>query len=81
MATVNKDPMKEKVTVFVHKISGEDPMLYVGLNGKAWNIPRGVSVEVPKPVAEIIKESQVCASVADSYSTEKQNMMKIVQGV
>lgn len=27
----------------------------VGINGKLWNIPRGVQVEVPLPVAEIIK--------------------------
>ena len=85
MATVKeptaiKDPMMEKVMVHVPKIPGEDPMLYVGLNGKGWNIPRGKSVEVPKPVADIITQSQICASIADAYTEEKQKLMKVVQG-
>lgn len=84
MATVKentfKDPMMEKVSVHVPKIPGEDPMLYVGLNGKGWNIPRGKTVEVPKPVADIIAQSQACMSVADEYTAQKQKLMKVVQG-
>lgn len=59
MANINgKDPMKEKVTVFVQMVSGEESSLFVAVNGKAWQIPRGKHVEVPKPVAEIIERSQ-----------------------
>lgn len=81
MATVNKDPMQEKVTVFVPKIPGDDPMLYVGLNGKGWNIPRGMNVEVPKPVADIIAQSQKNAGIVDAFSRDKQRLMHEKQGV
>lgn len=52
------DPMKEKVPVFVQMVSGEESSLFVAVNGKGYQIPRGKQVEVPKPVAEIIDNSQ-----------------------
>lgn len=32
--------------------SGDEQPLVVGVNGKLWNIPRGVTSEVPEEVAE-----------------------------
>lgn len=75
------NPMEEMVTVHIPKVSGEDRMFYVGLNGKGWNIPRGKNVQVPKPVADIIERHNLANERADKYKEERQRMMNIVQGV
>ena len=49
------DPMKELVTrVVPYAPAGEQQSLWVCLNGKPYNIPRGKAVEMPAPVWEII---------------------------
>ena len=68
----DKDPMMEMERIFVPRIPGEDKSLFVGLNGKGWNIPRDEYVEVPKPVADIVLASQRNARIAREYSESKQ---------
>ena len=78
MATV---PKKENmVSVYVPKISGEDPTLFVGLNGKSWSIPRGKRVEVPADVARIIEEAERNARIADEFSDVKRKEMDVIHG-
>ena len=62
------NPMKEMVDIFIPIVSGEENTVFVGLNGKAWQIPRGKREKVPKPVAEIVERSQ--------NNTTKQHMYK-----
>lgn len=53
--TATTDPMQEKISRAVpYARAGEQQSLWVCLNGKAYNIPRGKAVELPKPVWEII---------------------------
>lgn len=59
-ATETEEAVKEKDTVRIKlfKDNGEyKDDLTIGLNGKMYKIQRGVEVEVPKGVAEIIKRS------------------------
>lgn len=79
MATV-KNSNAEMVSVYVPKISGEDPTLFVGLNGKSWSIPRGKRVEVPIDVARIVEESEKNAQIADEFSDEKRKDMDVIHG-
>lgn len=52
------DPMKEMITdIIPYAPAGEQQNMYVGMNGKTYNIPRGKSVELPMPVWEIIKRA------------------------
>lgn len=54
------EPKKEK-TVTVHlprPARGEDNFQFVGLNGKGYKIQKGVDVEVPAGVAEILENSR-----------------------
>ena len=47
------------VTVTLPRATGkEEDFVFVGLNGKGYTIRRGVSVRVPRPVYEILAESQ-----------------------
>lgn len=78
--TPKADPMQEKVSVHIPRASGEDQNLVVGLNGKLWIIPRGKTSEVPKPVYDIIKQSERNADIAHGYSDNQQEIAKKVQG-
>lgn len=53
------DPMKDLIPVFLPRATGnEQNFELVSLNGKLWKIMRGVSVRVPRPVYEILANSQ-----------------------
>ena len=78
MATIAKK--ENTVSVYVPKISGEDPTLFVGLNGQSWSIPRGKRVEVPADVARIIEEAERNAQIADEYSDGKRKEMDVIHG-
>ena len=75
MATV-KTAKTDTVSVFIPKIPGEAPALWVGLNGKSWNIPRGKRVEVPAEVAEIIYRRERTMQRADEYADEKRDELE-----
>lgn len=67
-------------TVFVPKVSGEDATVFVGLNGKGWQIPRGKQTEVPVEVAEILNAAERNRQMADEYAEAEKAKMKKVQG-
>jgi hypothetical protein len=57
MATVNKPARKMvKITLFKDKGKYKDPVP-VGVNGEQFLVQRGVEVEVPDYVAEVLKNS------------------------
>ena len=72
MAEIKKEttlnPWEQMETVYIPKMSrGEQPTHYVSVNDHAYFIPKGESVEVPKPIAEAIRNSQ-----AQQKATEKE---------
>lgn len=77
---IHTDPMEVMVPVFLPKIPGDDETVFVGLNGKAWLIPRGKRFEVPKPVAEILFQSDEFKAAADEHSATEQQKMHTVFG-
>lgn len=53
------NPMKNMVTVQLPRATGkEEKVLFVALNGKGYTIKKGVPVRVPRPVYDILMESQ-----------------------
>lgn len=78
--TTTPPVVEERVTVFVEKESGEPPMLFVGINGKNWQIPRGKSVQVPKSVADMVNARQRMKRFRDEYSSRQQELSKEIQG-
>ena len=59
MATVNKGetgPKKVKITLMRDNKNYQGDV-FVGVNGETWQIQRGVEVEVPEYVAEVLKNS------------------------
>lgn len=60
--------MKIKKTIMLPRATGkQNNFVYVGLNGASWQIMRGVPVEVPLPVAEILEESMRAENRAADY--------------
>ena len=71
---------EERVSVFVEKESGEPPMLFVGINGKNWQIPRGKTVQVPKAVKDMVDARIRMKRFRDEYSSRQQELSSKIQG-
>ena len=62
LKTLSKEYYSERVTVKLPRPRpGEDKRLFVGVNGIGYSIERGVDVEVPRSVAEVIERSEAQA--------------------
>ena len=67
------DPMKDMRTVLLPKATGkEERELFVSLNGKGYTITKGVQVRVPRPIYDILMESQRQKIRQAAYEDEKQ---------
>ena len=49
-------------------LPGEEDTLFVGVNGKGYRIKRGVDVEVPRSVAEVLRNSEAAKDAALRYA-------------
>ena len=60
---------EEMVKIRLPMIPGVEKQeaLYVGVNDRSWVIPRGIPMEVPKCVAEVIEHSETEAFRAEEY--------------
>lgn len=67
MAKKTETKTNDLVTVFVPKQNKNDTQLFVGINGKRYLIKKGVKVDVPRPVAEVIANSEAMSKIADEY--------------
>ena len=69
MATAeSKTAKKDTVTIELFKDEGKyKAPVFVGVNGKTWLIPRGVKVEVPACVAEVLENSAKAQKEAAKY--------------
>lgn len=64
--TVNPMDIKEKLFIPRGRRS-EENFIIITLNGKHYQIQKGVEVEVPRPVAEVYRESVRLIDQADNY--------------
>lgn len=63
------DPFAETVKIKLPMIRGQGDV-HVGVNGRFWQIQRGVSVDVPKPVYEVLQHQEEMELVAQAYEEE-----------
>lgn len=61
-----KDPFAETVKIKLPLIKGQGDV-HVGVNGRFWQIQRGVSVDVPKPVYEVLQHQEEMELLAQEY--------------
>lgn len=66
--TTTTTEKKVKIKLPLTRVESED--VYVALNGKSYQIKRGVEVEVPKGVAEILQHKEEMLAVAMEYEAQ-----------
>lgn len=77
MADINKEATttpkakKEKtVTIRLPRKKGEDSV-WVSVNMRSWQIQRGVDVEVPACVAEVLRHQDEMLAIIDAFDEER----------
>ena len=64
--------MKENiVSIFLPR--GRKNFVIVSVNGRSWKIMKGVQVQVPDYVAEVLENSRMMAETARRYVDERAN--------
>jgi len=66
------DPWKQMKTIKLDKAApGEENYVIASVNGKVYKIKKGVVVDVPAPIAEVIEHSREAEEAADMYIESK----------
>lgn len=72
--TVVKDSWDKKVEIKIPKAAnGEPNYMIASVNGRTFKLQRGIKVEVPEPIAEVIEHSFEAEEAADLYIEGKTN--------
>ena len=66
--TETKAPKKVKIKLPLTRADKED--VYVGLNGKTYQIKRGEEVEVPEGVVEILRHREEMLAIAMEFEAQ-----------
>lgn len=62
------DPWEQMVTVRLPKATnGEANSVIASVNGRVFQIKRGIEVDVPAPIAEVLRHSMEAEAEADEY--------------
>lgn len=71
------DPMRDYVTITLPRATGDEAKEeFVGLNGKAYLIRKGIPVSVPRPVAQIIRESFRQQERQERFNDQQQALLQ-----
>ena len=68
-----KEPKEKMVKVKIPRLRGESEDIFVSVNLRKWQIKRGVEVEVPECVAEVLRNSETALEKAFEYEDENKN--------
>lgn len=64
-------PWDEMLEIKLPKASKtEQNFQFVSVNGRVFQVPKGKTVKVPKPVYEVLKNKEAAEEEADSFSSE-----------
>lgn len=67
------DPWGKMVTIKLPRPArGEENFLIASVNGRVFKIQKGVSVDVPEPIAECIEEMFEAEDAAEAYMESKE---------
>ena len=65
---VTKDPWDQMVTIKLPKLNdGSENYRIASVNGRVYKIQRGVSVEVPMPIAKVLQNSEEAQEEAEAF--------------
>lgn len=61
------------VKVKIPRERGNDTDVYVSVNDRSWLIKRGVEVEVPECVAEVLRNQEIALDKIDAFNDANEN--------
>lgn len=61
------------VKVKIPRERGNDADVYVSVNDRSWLIKRGVEVEVPECVAEVLRNQEKALDKIDAFNNANEN--------
>lgn len=61
------------VKVKIPRERGNDADVYVSVNDRSWLIKRGVEVEVPECVAEVLRNQEIALDKIDAFNDANEN--------
>ena len=70
MATTTNETKEKMVKIRIPRDRRDDSDVYVSVNERSWLIKRGVEVEVPECVAEVLRNQEIALEKADAYNDE-----------
>lgn len=65
--TVNTEKTEKKVKIRIPRLKENNDDVYVSVNDRTWLIKRGVEVEVPECVAEVLQHTDEMMETAYEY--------------
>lgn len=80
MAETKTNPFAELMSIRLPKANrGEPDTVYVGVNGRGFYVKKGQTVNVPKPVYEVLVNSLKAEEEADNYERAREGSKEIGQ--
>lgn len=70
MATNTTKPTEKKVKIKLPLTRKEQKDVFVSVNERSWQIKRGVEVEVPECVAEVLRNQEEMLGIAMEYEAK-----------
>ena len=70
MATTTTKPTEKKVKIKLPLTRKEQKDVFVSVNERSWQIKRGVEVEVPECVAEVLRNQEEMLGIAMEYEAK-----------
>lgn len=68
---------KDKVPVFLPKATdGNQQFVYVCINDRTFQVPRGKRTLVAKPVYDVLMRSEYAQQITEAYDSAKRNVEK-----
>ena len=67
-APTPSEPSGKVVVKLTAPRKGEEKFITASVNGKVWKIQKGVAVEIPRELAEVLNNANEEAMKADSYA-------------
>ena len=74
--TKPEEPYQKTVKVKIPRVKGQREDVMVGVNGKFWQIKRGVYVEVPMPVYEVLQHQEEMEAEASELEDQLEEQLK-----
>jgi hypothetical protein len=68
---VAETPQKKVFVRLPRPTPGEEPELFVAVNGKGIRIKKGFEVEIPESFAEVLRNAELAADITEKFINER----------